>query len=183
MSYEILNINKKLRLVQLMPKQAVKLFELTDKNREYLSSFLPWVSNVKTVDDSREYIMQTLKNRTEGKAYTYGIELDGIIVGDINLRGLKDMNQQAIIGYWIDAAQSGRGLTTKAVHALTNFGIGTLGLDKIILRASPDNIASNRVAEKVGYVFSNQIVEDGNTLNIWIADKKVFNLSSENVTG
>jgi RimJ/RimL family protein N-acetyltransferase len=59
-------------------------------------------------------------------------------------------------------------VTTKAAARLSQFGCETLGLEKIIIRANPDNTASNRVAEKIGYTHVDTMAsKDGELFNIW----------------
>ena len=79
---------------------------------------------------------------------------------------LKD-DKEPEIGYWIASNSAGNGLTTRSVVALTQFGLKTLGLKKIIIRAHPDNIGSNKVAEKAGYKYSYQGEDEDGPLNIW----------------
>lgn len=167
MNYEQVSVDDNLSLVQLQPDQADRLFELTDKNRDYLGKFLPWPPYVKTVEDSRKHIEETLENRVADSTYTYGIEFDGEIVGDISLRNINDKARSPEIGYWISPDHSGQGLTTKSVQALTSLGLSTLGLDKIIIRADPDNIASNKVAEKAGYTLVGSETENEKIFNVW----------------
>lgn len=167
MSYENIQVDEELRLVQLQPDQAGRLFELTDSNREYLGEFLPWPPFVKSADDSRKHIEETLEKRAQDVAYTYGIEYNGKIVGDISLRNLNDIQKAPEIGYWISPDYAGKGLTTKSVQALTNLSLETLGLNKIVIRADPKNGASNKVAEKAGYVQVGTETENEKYLNVW----------------
>lgn len=167
MAFEEININDSLRLIQLQPEQADRIFELTDSNREYLGRFLPWVSYVHTIDDSRRYIEDSLLSREHGVAYTYGIECDGRVVGDISIRNLLEGDPE--IGYWMSEDYSGRGITTLTVRALTDFAIKHFGLEKIIIRVEPLNIASNKVAEKAGYKLIGQVDDaEYSRLNIWV---------------
>lgn len=167
MSHELVTIDEHIKLVQLQPEQADRLFELTDQNREYLGQFLPWPSYVKSVDDSRKHIVETIQKRREDISYTYGIEVDGIIVGDVSIRNLNEAEKTPEIGYWIASDYAGKGLTTKAVRALTEYSLQTVGLEEIIIRADPMNIGSNKVAEKVGYTRVGIDTEDDKTLNVW----------------
>lgn len=57
----------------------------------------------------------------------------------------------ASIGYWLAAAARGRGLATEALRLVSGWGLGTLGLARISLTTDPDNVASQRVAERAGY--------------------------------
>ena len=171
MSYEHIPIDTETRLIQLQPNQAPAMFALVDANREYLGQFLPWPPTVKEVEDSQKYILETLEERAKNNTYTYGIEHESAIIGDISLRNLSDTEKTPEIGYWIAPNYAGRGLTTKAVQALTHLGLSTLNLPKIVIKANPNNIASNKVAEKSGYVQAGTAVDDGELLNVWAIEK------------
>ena len=45
----------------------------------------------------------------------------------------------------------GRGIATDALKLLTRWAFDQLGLQRLQLKADPDNAASQRVAEKAGY--------------------------------
>ncbi|HEV2780973.1 MAG TPA: GNAT family N-acetyltransferase [Actinophytocola sp.] len=55
------------------------------------------------------------------------------------------------IGYWTDPGVRGRGVATDAVRAACRWAFTTLGLELIAWRAEVGNVASRRVAEKVGF--------------------------------
>lgn len=54
------------------------------------------------------------------------------------------------IAYWIVRKHWGRGLATEAAIASRDYGLYTLGRERLISIIHPDNRASRRVAEKVG---------------------------------
>ena len=169
MNYLEITINNTLRLIQLQPEQAGELFQLTDDNREYLGEFLPWVPHVTTVADSLAHIQETLEARASGTIFTYGIELNGEIVGTISLRNIQpDSPKEIEIGYWVSKDCAGKGIATTATQALTDFGVRVLGLASIAIRAHAQNIGSNKVAEKSGYVFEGEIDDEVyGKLNLW----------------
>jgi RimJ/RimL family protein N-acetyltransferase len=55
------------------------------------------------------------------------------------------------VGYWAVADARGRGLTTAALEALSRWAFKELGLGRVELVTDPENIASQRVAEKAGF--------------------------------
>ena len=68
-----------------------------------------------------KHIEETLTNCASNSTYTYGIEFDGEIVGDISLRNLQEVAiDPPEIGYWISKDYAGKGLTTLATQALTS---------------------------------------------------------------
>jgi ribosomal-protein-serine acetyltransferase len=165
-TYPEIDIDSDLRLKQLEVAQANHLFELTEQNREYLSKFLPWPKHTNSSEDSKAFIESVIQKRKNGEEYGFGIELDGNLVGHISLMHLKD-DKEPEIGYWIESKSAGKGVITKSLIALTQFGFDTLKLRKIIIRAHPDNIGSNKVAEKAGYKYSHQGEDEDGPLNIW----------------
>ena len=74
---------------------------------------------------------------------------DGERVGSMGMQ--VNENKTGHAGYWCIAAARGRGATTRALRILSRFGFGELGLGRLELIADPDNLASQRVAEKAGF--------------------------------
>jgi RimJ/RimL family protein N-acetyltransferase len=85
----------------------------------------------------------------ERAGFAVGTE-DGL-VGFAAFVRLSLEEQQGEIGYAVAPAGRGRGLSTRAVALLTDWGFGGLGLERIELRIDPRNAASERVAERTGY--------------------------------
>lgn len=148
--YEIILVNDVLSLRQLQRNEAEHIFSLVDANRDYLRKWLPWADETQSPQDSKAFIEAMIKHRQDGSEYGYAIVLDGSPIGHMSLMHLGD-GEEPEIGYWIARDASGKGITTEAAAALTKFGFGTLGLSKIVIKADQQNIASNKVAEKLGY--------------------------------
>jgi ribosomal-protein-alanine N-acetyltransferase len=91
-----------------------------------------------------------------GRSYSLGLWLsDGKeqrFIGQVTLGGIvMGAYRGGYIGYWIDQRYSGRGYMTRAVTALTDFGLHELQLHRIEICLRPENAASRKVAEKAGY--------------------------------
>jgi RimJ/RimL family protein N-acetyltransferase len=71
------------------------------------------------------------------------------VVGSIGIR----LNESGTghIGYWCAPDARGRGITTRALRIIAQFGLDDLHLERLELITDPDNVASQRVAEKVGF--------------------------------
>ena len=81
--------------------------------------------------------------------YQFAITEDDHPVGSIGIR----VNEQKIghIGYWCARETRGRGLTTRALRLLCQYALDELKMERLELITDPDNRASQRVAEKVGF--------------------------------
>src|SRR5690606_8045347 len=102
---------------------------------------------------------------------------DGI-VGSISVYNADPQTGTAEVGYGVHPEHRGRGYATEALRGLAGHLLGTGVLNKIRLRARPDNIASLRVAEKAGFVKEGvepgaEVDEDG------VHDLVVFGLVRE----
>jgi ribosomal-protein-serine acetyltransferase len=163
-----LEIDENLKLRQLIPDESNLIFSIVDSEREYLGKWLPWVENTQTPGDSKEFIEGIIQKRQEGTEFGFGIIVNDQPKGHISLMHVSD-GKAPEIGYWISSQESGKGITSKAAKTVTEFGFKTLGLDKITIRADHRNIASNKVAEKLGYILTGQEYADTeNAMNVWV---------------
>jgi len=81
----------------------------------------------------------------------HAVDPDGALLGAFSLMALDRAPGQGEIGYWVAAEARGRGVATRAVRLLTEWGHRELGLERIELMAHDDNLASRAVAERAGY--------------------------------
>ena len=71
------------------------------------------------------------------------------VVGGVNLR-LGD-HAVAEISYFLRASARGRGFATRAVRLVARWAFDELAIERIELRAHPDNAASRLVADRAGF--------------------------------
>jgi ribosomal-protein-alanine N-acetyltransferase len=108
-----------------------------------------------TMEDAREWILRVGE---ESPQANFAIVVDGRAVGGIGLILKDDISRcSAEIGYWLGEAFWGRGITTEAVHALTNWGFDNFDLSRIYAGVLEWNPASMRVLEKAGYQFEGRL--------------------------
>lgn len=86
----------------------------------------------------------------------------------------------ATLGYWVDRERAGRGVAPTAVALVTDHCFNSLGLHRMEVNIRPENKASLRVVEKLGFrdegMRMNYLHINGN----W-ADHRSFALTSEEV--
>lgn len=67
-----------------------------------------------------------------------------------------DGHNEVEVAYTIAREYWGQGLGTEAAQAILNYGLGKLNLSRLICLIDPENIASQKVAEKIGMVFEKE---------------------------
>lgn len=87
-----------------------------------------------------------------GSALPFAITFDGQMVGQLTVGNvLRGPVNSAFLGYWIDEAHAGRGLTPTAVALAVDHSFGPVGLRRVEAHVQPDNVASRRVLDKLGF--------------------------------
>lgn len=61
--------------------------------------------------------------------------------------------EEVEVGYLLDQAFWGKGLATEAAQACLKYGFTNFDVESIVAIVHPENIASQRVAEKIGMSF------------------------------
>ncbi len=107
--------------------------------------WLPTLPRPYTYEDARAFVTDA---RGLG-AHQFAIVEAERVVGSIGLHLAS--NETGHVGYWCAAEARGRGITTSALRRLCRHALDDLGLARLALTADVDNLASQRVAEKVGF--------------------------------
>jgi RimJ/RimL family protein N-acetyltransferase len=58
----------------------------------------------------------------------------------------------AAVGYWLAPDARGRGVATRTLRLLARWAFEHLAVARLELTCAPDNVASQRVAERCGFV-------------------------------
>lgn len=74
------------------------------------------------------------------------------LLGSISLMELDWEQRRGDIGFWLAPWARGRGIATRAVRLLSRWALQTLPLARLQMGIYPSNRASQRVAERCGFV-------------------------------
>lgn len=101
---------------------------------------------------ARSWFERYEHGRTTGVRELFALEDAGEFVGLGMSPDIDQIELTAELGYIVAPAARGRGVGAAALAALTEWGFGALGMLRLQLYISVENTASQRVAEKCGYV-------------------------------
>ena len=107
-----------------------------------------------TYYESRKMLDQILSRDVERNLHL-GICLgkEDHLIGFISLQSWGKVQSMATLGYMLDRLYWGQGLATESVGILMNFGFTELGLKRVEGRCREDNIASEKVLIKNGFIW------------------------------
>lgn len=87
-----------------------------------------------------------------GRMLPWVMEVEGRLAGQLTVAGITWGSLRAAhVGYWVDQRLAGRGITPTAVAMASDYCFLTLGLHRIEINIRPDNHASLRVVDKLGF--------------------------------
>lgn len=150
-------VEEDIRLRPLRSRDARVWREVRRRNASYLS---PWEATMPDEGRAQGEVAPTFagmvrRARSEarsGRLLPWAIEYQGRFVGQMTVGGIAlGSLRSAYIGYWIDEAVAGRGITTMAVAMASDHCFEELRLHRLEINIRPENLASRAVAEKAGY--------------------------------
>lgn len=107
-----------------------------------------------TADDGLEYVRAAARQWADGAGASFAVvgAGDGALLGTAALTLTQRTRGVGEVGYWTTPTARGRGAAGRAAALLGRWGLQELGLGRIELLADVGNTASQRVAEKVGFI-------------------------------
>ena len=110
---------------------------------------VPWPYGEK---DAHDFLARAEQGRLRGEELQQALvdPAEGTLLGSFGLE-VRPHDHVGEIGYYLAPEARGRGLATRALRLMTGWALRDLGLQRIEVLADPDNLASQAVAERVGF--------------------------------
>ncbi|WP_246281842.1 GNAT family N-acetyltransferase [Fodinicola acaciae] len=111
----------------------------------------PW----RVANDVSQYpnLLRSLRRGARsGDTLPWVIAYEGAFAGQITLSNVvRGAFCSASVGYWVDGRLAGRGIMPTALALVVDHGFTAAGLHRIEVNIRPENAASRRVVEKLGF--------------------------------
>lgn len=151
-SFVLAHGDVKLRVVRMRDVKALE--KLLVDNRSWLR---PWEATSPSAPlrwDVRGQVRGLLRSLDDGSGIPFVIESDGKIVGQLNVANiLYGSVSSAVIGYWLAEGYAGRQIAPTSVALVTDYLFNVVGLHRVEIAIRPENAASIRVVQKLGFRF------------------------------
>ena len=144
-----------LSLRRYRPADAPGLLEAVLESVAEVAPFETWCHEDYTLPEAADHVGGWDQAWEAGEAYYFAV-LDGAggrYLGSCGLCPIEHPHSTAGLGFWVRTSATGRGVATSAARLVAAFGFTELGLHRIEMMVAVHNLASRRVAEKVGAVY------------------------------
>jgi [ribosomal protein S5]-alanine N-acetyltransferase len=135
------------------PEDVEAFLDLVLRNRDHFRPYEPRRPPAYfTRAGQRDQIAAAQRQARLGERFEFGIWENSTLVGRISLGGIsRGALQNAYLGYGVDIEHGGRGIATRAVELAVDVAFDELGLHRVQAAVVPENKASARVLQKVGF--------------------------------
>lgn len=113
-----------------------------------------FIGGAVSLHETHRYVARYIAHQVSA-GYSFWAVVDrrtGAIVGEAGLIPLGGTGPDIELGYAFGAAFWGRGIATEAGRAVLDEAFGPLGLTRVVAVTRPDNLASQHVLTKLGFI-------------------------------
>jgi ribosomal-protein-alanine N-acetyltransferase len=141
----------RLRPLRLRDSRAWR--RLRSENADWLT---PWEATSPTPDVPLRSFAQMVRSLSRqaraGRMLPFAVDYDDRLAGQITVSGIMwGSLRSAQVGYWVDRSRAGLGIIPTALALVTDHCLFEMGLHRIEVNIRPENTASLRVVEKLGF--------------------------------
>ena len=128
-----------------------------------LKTFMDWAQEPPTIDQSRAFCETGSRELdTQGMCpLLMWRRADGLMLGGVGLASFDLDVPKFELGYWCRTSETGNGYVSEAVIAQCRFLFTELGARRVELRMDERNVASYRVAERLGFTLEGTLRNHG----------------------
>ena len=121
-----------------------------------VSRFTTWETH-KSIGNTNQFISFLLRQYEASEPSNWGITLRETqqLIGTCGFMYWDREQRLAEIGYALAKDYWGRGLMVEAVRQIIEFAFERMAVERVIARCHIDNLASERVMQKIGMTFEN----------------------------
>lgn len=146
-----LDLGDGLALTGLEPWQAAELAAFVAAERSHLAPWLPWGAAITDDETARGFLQRYADGTAADGRRIYALRLEGAMVGGALFRVFEPAAGLCEVGVWLADAAQGHGYVTRAATAMLDWALSDRGLHRAEWHCVPENAASRRLAERLGF--------------------------------
>ncbi len=150
LSIALTHAGVKLRIAKMRDSKALE--KLILGNRDWLRPWEATNPGAPNSFDVKSQLRGLIRQLDDESGIPFVIEVDDVIKGQLNVANIMYGSvSSAVLGYWIAPEVAGKGVTPICVALATDYLMNQQGLHRVEIDVRPENVASLRVVEKLGF--------------------------------
>ena len=146
-------VDTNIRIEGIRVTHTFQVYQAIDQNREFLSTWLPFVRQTRSQDDTEAFIRSVLAEQANRKEEVFVVWYNDYFAGLIGLKDTDHLNQKTEIGYWLIEKMTGKGIMTRCVKTLTDYAFSTMKMNRVQIKCAIGNDKSSAIPKRLGFQF------------------------------
>ena len=142
---------KRCQLLYISDSHSEGLYEIVSTERERLAMWLPWVEDMKSIENERAFIKYAREKMERNELFMLTICVNKKPVGMIDIHNIDLQKHQAEIGYWISEKYENQGFVKQGLKELIKIIPSKFKIDKLLIYIDVDNVKSKFIPISLGF--------------------------------
>lgn len=139
------------RVMQLRDAEA--FLEAVHESVNEVGKWLPWCVPGYTMQMAESWIAHCRHSFLNHTMYEFGVFQSGEFAGGVGINQVDPLGRSANLGYWVRSSKHGTGIMTQVARRVAEWSLTEAEMMRLTVIAATENVASRRVAEKIGAQF------------------------------
>uniref|UniRef100_UPI0028DB7200 GNAT family N-acetyltransferase n=1 Tax=uncultured Streptococcus sp. TaxID=83427 RepID=UPI0028DB7200 len=148
---------KQCQLLYISESHSEGLYEIISTERERLAMWLPWVDEIKSIENEKAFIKYAHEKMERNELFMLTICVDQKQVGMIDIHNIDLQKRQAEIGYWISEKYENQGFVKQGLKELIKIIPSKFKIDKLLIYIDVDNVKSKFIPISLDFNLENEI--------------------------
>jgi len=146
-----IRVNSKIELETLNLSMTDVIFETIDRDREFLSHWLPFIDYTQKFSDTESFIQSVVNQAGRKRDEVYSIWYKQEFAGLIGFKETDWINRKTELGYWLAERMQGKGIITACMEKLLRFAFQDLNMNRVQVKVAVSNSKSAAIPKKLGF--------------------------------
>lgn len=179
--WPVVLVDHDLRLQPLRRRDRRMWTEVRARNVDWLA---PWEATTPRPTQERpasfsELVRRQRQQAMAGQSLPWALWHKDALIGQVTVTGIVGGAARLChVGYWIDQRFAGQGFMPRAVAMAARYALEVLDLHRVEIAIRPENLASLRVVEKLGFTYEGRRRAFLHIAGDW-RDHDVFTLTAD----
>lgn len=176
-----IRVNSKIELETLKLSMTDVIFESIERDREFLTRWLPFIDFTQKKSDAENFIKSVVNQSGRKRDEVYSIWYNQEFAGLIGFKETDWINRKTELGYWLTKKMQGKGIITSSTEKLLRFAFQKLNMNRVQIKVAVGNSRSSAIPKKLGFKFEG-IEREGELHQNKFFDLEVFSLLKSDLT-
>jgi len=162
---------RRLKLHPFRRRDAEPLVAAVHDSLDDMVRWLPWAHQGYGRSDAIRFIRDSTAAWAEGRAFDFAIRFADqpkIHLGNVSVWHTSRRERTAEIGYWVRSTMTGEGIGAESAGRVLQVAFEDLALHRVTVRIATGNIASERIAAKLGFVHEGLLRKEVQVAGEWL---------------